>query len=385
MTPPLPVSKPVIAAGRPLDGLRGAWGGSRAVLAWEDRAGLTSDVRSAGLSLPGDPTAGAALLTTGGADEDNPTAAFSSGTWLVAWEDQRTVTTGGDVDVWGALLAQADGAPIGASALHLTTALGAQTGPVAAGGPGAFLVAWRDDRTPGNGGDVYATKVTVGGTVSFPAGTLVAITSRAESPQGAAFDGTDYHLLYVEEDAGTPANAALKELRLHPADLSTTPVVTVATASDPNLHLRGRLACRSDGCLAAWSEEQGTEVRVRNPAGGGVQVVASGLAPDPVATVSAPASTSAPFLVAWTSYDQVAGGRSLWVQPAGLDGAPTGVPVQVSPASASVAASPGIAFDGVDHVLGWAPDAGGLVGAWVQQSGAVRAAPSPLEIGRAHV
>ena len=33
----------------------------------------------------------------------------------------------------------------------------------------------------------------------------------------------------------------------------------------------------------AWSEEQGTEVRARNPYGGAEQVVASGLPPDPVA------------------------------------------------------------------------------------------------------
>lgn len=376
--PPLLVSTPVVAAGRPLDGLRGAWAGGRVALAWEDRAGLTSDIRAAGLNLPVDPTSGAPLLTTGGADEDNPTAAFSSGTWLVAWEDQRTATTGAGVDVWGALLAQADGTPIGASALHLTTALGAQGGPVAAGGGDAFLVAWRDDRTTGNGGDVYATKVSVSGTIAFPAGTLVAITPRSEYPLGAAFDGTDYHLLFAEEDGSPPANAVLKELRLHQSDLSTTPAVTVATPSDPSRHLRGRLACRSDGCLVAWSEEQGTDVRVRNPAGPTVQVVAAGLTPDPVVTLSAPASSASPFLVAWTAYDPSLGGRSLWVQPLGLDGAPTAAPVQVSPASASVSASPGFAFDGVDHVLGWAPDAGGLTAAWVQPTGAVRAAPVAL-------
>ncbi|MCM2334512.1 MAG: hypothetical protein NDI82_11280, partial [Anaeromyxobacteraceae bacterium] len=378
MPPPLQVSAPVIAAGRPLDAMTGAMGAGRVVLAWEDRSGASVDVRAAGWSPPVDPAPGATLLTTGGADEDSPAVAFSSGAWLVAWEDYRTVTTGASVDVWGAVLGQADGSPIGTSALHLTTALGAQGGPVAAGGPGAFLVAWRDDRTAGNGGDVYATKVTTGGGVAFPAGTLVAITSRSEYPLGAAFDGTDYHLLYAEEDTGGTPNAALKDVRLHPTDLFPTAPVTVATPSDPGRRLRGRLACRSDGCLVAWSEEQGTSVLVRNPAGVSVQVAASGLPLEPVAAVSAPASTSSPFLVAWSAYEPVAGGRSLWVQPHGLDGAPAGAPTQVSPASPSVSAGVAMAFDGNDHVLGWAPDAGGLTAAWVQPAGAVRAAPTPL-------
>lgn len=375
----LPALAGVTSTGRAIDGVRGALGGAgQAFVAWEDRAGLTSEVRAAAFAPPADPLAAGTLLTLGGADEDEPSAAFAGGVWLVAWSDQRTVSTGTSVDVWAVRLAQGDGTSLDPAGLHLTTATGAQVAPQVAGGNGSFLVAWRDERGTASAGDIYATSVTAGGIIGATTGTPVVTSVRSEQPVAAAFDGSDFHVLFVEEDASPPSSPVLRDVRIGPGLVVSSPQ-DVAPSSDPNRHLQGNLACRGGGCLAVWSEELGGDVWARNvttlaPA----QSVASGLALPPTALVSASSGAASPFLVSWTAWDGGAGANTLWSRLVGLDGTGAAPPFQVAAASAGVPGRPAASFDGIDHVLAWSPDAGGLAAAWVQPTGSLRAVPATL-------
>jgi hypothetical protein len=354
------------------------------LLTWEDTSSGIADVRAARFGAT-DPRPGL-LLTSGAADENAPAAAYDAGVWLVAWEDKRTVAASGWGDIFAVRLRQVDGTPLDTAALNLSNNAGWQGSTVAAGGGGGFLVAWQDGRAVTGTMDIWATRVTTAGAVSFPAGVaLTTDTTHHERPMAAAFDGTDYHLLHTVEATGASPFQVLRDARIQPADLLTKSTVDVATPLDPNHRLRGQLACRSDGCLAAWSEELGTSISARAIQAGalaGSQVtLATGLPANPSPAVSAATSGTPAFLVAWAEGDWTAQVTTAKAMTTALDGSSPTTPVPVaSGASGASGASSWLAasFDGTDHVVSWAPDSGGLFTGWVGAAGAVRASATQL-------
>jgi hypothetical protein len=355
------------------------------LLAWEDTSSGIADVRAARLGAT-DPRPGSLLLTSGAADENAPAAAYDAGVWLVAWEDKRTVAATGAGDIFGVRLRQADGVALDAAALNLSSATGYQGGPVAAGGGGGFLVAWQDGRAVSGTMDIWATRVTTAGAIAFPAG--VALTTDAthtERPVAAAFDGTDYHLLHTVEATGAPPLQVLRDSRVQPADLLVKSTVDVATPLDPNHHLRAQLGCRSDGCLAAWSEELGTVISARAIQGGALagtqSTLATGLPTDPSPAVSAATSGSPAFLVGWAEADGTAMVTTVKALAVALDGTAATSPVTLASGATGAASQLAASFDGTDHALSWAPSDGGLFTGWVRAAGSARASATQLVPG----
>ena len=351
------------------------------LLAWEDTSNKGQEIR-AGRPGGGDARTGSLLLTTGTADEGQPAVAYDGGTWLVAWEDQRTVVTGGGGDVFALRLGRTDGAPLDSPVLQLTAAPGSQGDVVAAGGGGGFLVAWGDFADQFNT-NLHATRVTTAGTIQSAAGVAVAASpTRHESPLAAGFDGTNYHLLYAERDSGTPSNMLLKDVRIQPADLLRLAPVTVApTPADPNQSLDGGLACRSDGCLVAWAEGGGTNIMARTVVGGTagtpaplVNAVLANARP----RVSAAAAGTPAFLVAWIEQDNSLATQDIRAQLAVPAGTASGTPFTLAAGLTSQWEPPTLSFNGFDHVVAWSPNTGGLTLGWIQADGTPRASPSEL-------
>ncbi len=351
-------------------------GSSAPVLVWEDTSGGPADVRANRIT-PSDSRPGSLLLTTGATDEGAPAAAYHDGVWLVAWEDRRTVAATGSSDVYAVRLNQADGTALDPAGLDLTSAGGFQGGAVAVGGGGGFLVAWADGRAAGNI-DIWATRVTTAGAVNPASTQVTSYAARNELPQSAAFDGTDYHLLYTVEDQAMPPSQVLRDARLQPFDLLTRSDAVVATPSSPGNRLHGQLACRGDGCLAAWSEETGSTILARTIVGGtpaaGTVTLAAGLPPTPNPVVSAAATGAPAFLVAWPEANWTTQATDVNGQMVASDGTAVGTPLQLAAGAAGAAAWTAASFDGTDHVVSWAPDSGGLYTGWVSAAGTVRAA-----------
>lgn len=376
---PAPVATTQVfpATGVAVNAVRAVRDGSSApVLVWEDTSSGLADVRANRLKAA-DSRPGSLLLTTGATDEGGPAAAYDGGVWLVAWEDRRTVATTGASDVFAVRLNKTDGVALDPAGLNLSSATGFQGGAVAVGGGGGFLVAWADGRAAGNI-DVRATRVTTAGVVNPASTQVTSDATRNEFPQSAAFDGTDYHLLYTVEDQAMPPNQVLRDARLQPFDLLTRSDAPVATPASPNNRLHGQLACRGDGCLAAWSEETGSTIQSRTILGGtpaaSPVTLAAGLPPTPNPVVSAAATGAPAFLVAWSEANWTTQATDVNGQMVALDGTTAGTPLQLAAGAAGAANWTAASFDGTDHVVSWAPDSGGLYTGWVSAAGTVRAA-----------
>jgi len=384
VTPPLDPWTQVSPTGASFTGMRAALGTSGLMLAWEDLRSGTPDVRAARLA-GADPIPFGTLLTTGGTDEDAPAAAYTNGQWLVAWEDYRQASTT-SVDVRAARLAQADGAALDPSGLQLTDvgrSLGeAQVHPVAAGGGGRFTVAWRDDRTAGNAGDVYATQVTTSGVVTPSNGLAVTATALSETPLGVAWDGTSFQILHREESATQATAPALRTVRLSAAGAVVPGSVLVATSSDVTRPLRGGLACTTSGCLVAWAEELAGTVRAQGVTGGGLtgggRVLATGLPATPPVALSAIDGLSVPFLVAWTVPDLASNTTAIKGALTFQDGTPS-AQLEVAAGRPGVVNDLTTSVDGNFHVAAWSPAGGGLSLEWLLLDGVPRAAPTTLD------
>jgi hypothetical protein len=158
---------------------------------WKSTSGY--DIRGVRLDLGGvvlDP-AGIAI-STGTADEMYPAIDFDGTNFLVTWQDDR----GGSNDIYGARVTS-DGTVLDASGIPISAVTGAQEYPALAFDGSVYLVVWQDKR--GSTYDIYASRVTAGGTVLNPAGIVISNASRDQAQPAVAFDGANH--LVVWHDA----------------------------------------------------------------------------------------------------------------------------------------------------------------------------------------
>jgi hypothetical protein len=163
------------------------------LVVWSDARTGTADIRGTRVGTNGtalDPT-GIAISTATRA-QTNPVVAWTSGTYLVAWQDLRSGTT---LDVYGARLNDA-GSVLDATGIPISTAPDHQDAPAIAFN-GTFLVVWRDGRS-GSTYDVFAARVGTNGSVSDPNGFGVAAGSFHEfAPAVAPGPGGTWSVAYL--------------------------------------------------------------------------------------------------------------------------------------------------------------------------------------------
>ena len=145
----------------------GTDGGGGAIVAWEDRRGANSDIYAQRINVSGAPVwaANGAAVCTATADQVTPAViADDAGGALISWSDGRT--PGNGTDVYAQRVSGAAGAPAwAANGVVLCDTLGNQESPaVVHDGEGGVIVAWRDFRA-GSTSDVYSQHVDGGGLV----------------------------------------------------------------------------------------------------------------------------------------------------------------------------------------------------------------------------
>jgi hypothetical protein len=139
-------------------------GGGGAILAWEDRRGANSDIYAQRVNVSGSPVwaANGAAVCNASNDQVSPAiTADDIGGALISWSDGRTPANG--TDVYAQRVSGAGASAWAANGVVLCDTLGNQETPaVVYDGEGGVIVAWRDFR-PGTNSDVYSQHVDGGG------------------------------------------------------------------------------------------------------------------------------------------------------------------------------------------------------------------------------
>jgi len=150
----------------------------------------------------GAPSAEVLLPVREGKDAYQPTAAFGSGKYLVAWQAGRVAP--GDLreghKFIGDIVAcrvDASGKPLDAKPIVVCGAPDLQERPDAAFGGDVFLVAWQDLRN-GKDWDVYAARVSPDGVVLDPDGILVAGGAHNQAKPDVAWDGKAFVVVWQD-------------------------------------------------------------------------------------------------------------------------------------------------------------------------------------------
>ena len=230
---------------------------------------------------------GQALWTAGGVplsinlpvkDQLFPTAVPDGyGGCLVFWQDQR----GTDSQIYGQHLTIVGTRGWGDEAMQMAPNPADQTGPAAASdGAGGAVVAWRDWRSVSSGGDVdlYAARVNTAGTLVYSA-TTVSIATTVEGYPRVAGDGAGGAFVAWATDQPNGADNNVHAQFLSPSGVKVwgTHGTGVCIAAE----YQGSVALAPDGAgglWVAWEDYRGTDSAVYfqrvNSSGG--TVLASG-------------------------------------------------------------------------------------------------------------
>ncbi len=169
---------------------------TNALVVWHDfRNGPASDIYGARVTPAGlvlDPTGTA--VSTASNSQTVPAVASNGVISLAVWQDYRN---GGASDIYGSRVA-ANGVILDPMGRAISTATGNQERPVALSDGRDFLVVWQDKRG-GTYYDIYGARVTDGGAVLDTAGIAVSTAAKSQTVPTIAFDGTNYFVAWEDE------------------------------------------------------------------------------------------------------------------------------------------------------------------------------------------
>lgn len=172
-----------------------AYGGGQFLVTWTNRVSGDDDVYMTKVSPAGVvANPGGVPVSSGAQYANKSTVAWNGSRFLVAWVDSR----GGPV-VNTIYAARVDAVGVqDPSGIQLSLTPAFETEPTVASNGSDFLVAWSDNRTPANGAEIWASRVTNAGVATAPGGFLVASRVGSQYLPAAAFDGTNYFVAYVQ-------------------------------------------------------------------------------------------------------------------------------------------------------------------------------------------
>jgi len=297
-----------------------AFDGTNYFVVWQDARTPSYDVYGARVTPSGAILDGGGIaIARGGRSQLAPAVAFDGSDYLVAWSELRA-NEGGNYDIYGARVSPA-GTVLDPAGIGISTASGTQAAPAVTSGGGNSLVVWEDGR---NKGQIFAARVTAGGTVLDPNGIELSPANGFALSPAAAFDGGNYLVAWSDTRTFTTF------------DIYGARVTQSGTVLDP------------DGFPI--STEDSTQER------------------------PAIAFDGANYLVAWDDlrsgpHSDIYGAR---VSPAGTVLDPTGIAVSTA---ANDQASPVVAFDGATYLVAWQDSRAGssdIYAARVTRAGVVR-------------
>jgi len=174
-----------------------AFDGTNYLVAWQDMRSGNFDIYGTRVSKSGavlDP-AGMAI-STADARQAHPAVAFDGVHYLVVWDDQRTNISD---DIYGSRV-NPSGGVLDAKGIAVSTAVNRQQYPTVTYGGGSYLVAWQDDRSGFE--DIYGSRVTASGSVLNPSGIPICRAANNQAYPAAGYDGTNYIAVWQDFRAG---------------------------------------------------------------------------------------------------------------------------------------------------------------------------------------
>ncbi len=168
-----------------------AYGSSSYLVVWD--GGGSSAIYGARVTPAGVVQDSTPITITTATGAYNPAVAYGGSQFLVAWEDSRG-TTGKDIY---ASRVSVSGTVLDPSGVAVSTSAENQSEPAVASSGSGFLVAWRDYRSD-TYGDIYAARVTSAGAVQDSGGIgICTVSGVAQKPQ-VSYGGGDYFVVWQD-------------------------------------------------------------------------------------------------------------------------------------------------------------------------------------------
>jgi len=348
-----------------------AFDGNRYFVTWDDDLYGCPNIYGARLTRQMSmlDTTGISISRSRGAanTQHDPSVAFDGSNFLVAWVDNRNMA--------GAIYAarvSLGGTNLDPAGIPICTLASNRGYPSVAFDGTNYLVTWADGRRS-DSADIYATRVTRGGSVLDPQGIPLVVGGDAHTFPQAAFNGADY--LLVWDDVSDSGMCSIRCARVSPAGQVLDPGDTLCTAWSAWMPV---VAANGANWLAAWHDWRSE----MNPGVYGARITSAGQVLDPGGfTIGAAdvgegcaslASDGTNYLAVWERADEsmldVRGAR---INTAGvlLDS------FMVQPAVDSYATPPIVRFDGTNYGVVWVDSSWvtswGICGARIRPSGDV--------------
>src|SRR6266540_3502064 len=303
-----------------------------------------------------------------------PSVAFGAGTYVVAWQDERS--TPESYDIYAARVSQS-GAVLDPAGIAIGTAANSQYSPTVAYHGSNYLVAWQDERA-GFGGDIFGARVSQTGVVLDAMGIPISTATNGQRVPHLAFDGTN--ALVVWQDTRSGGQADIYGARVNQAGSVLDPQgIPISTA--PHAQALPEIAFDGANYLAAWQDQRGS-LESWDIYGARITPGGSVLDPAGIPISTAPEAQEWPsvafggttYVVSWQDERvndeiDIYGAR---VNQAGSVLDPAGIRLSTV---ANRQEAPSAAFDGTNYLVSWYDDRSGsgwdIYGARVSQAGTV--------------
>lgn len=295
---------------------------------------------------------GPALGASSHEDRYDPAVAFDGTNYLVVWQDRRP---GVSFDIYAARVSEA-GAVLDPLGIPISKAVGNQWAPAVAFDGTNFVVAWQDDRSTSTGPNVYGGRVSPAGILLDPGGIPISTAPGAQLMPAVARAGASSLVVWTEGGAASDIRGA----RVSPAGAVLDPAgLSVSAAAGAQLN--PAVAFGTSSSLVVWEDYRtgpsadlyGARVTeagaLLDPAG---LAIAAG--PD-YERNGAVAFDGSSFLAAWESYAAGAGSDVL-ARRISTGGALLGSGSVAVAVSAGSQARPALAFDGANFLAAWQDD-----------------------------
>jgi len=351
--------------------------GTNYFVAWFDnRTGTGYDIYGTLLGTDGSVLNTSGIPISTAADAQRlPSVSFGGTDFIIIWYDRRD---GSNNDIFGARVNHS-GVVQDPSGIHISNIDAQQTSPAVISYSGQWLVVWKDNRN-GNYADIYGSRISASGTVTDEDGILISASAQMQGKPAAAFDGTNYLVVWQEDRGGGPP-FDIYGMRITPGgyylDTDPIPISTVSGSQE-----YPAVAFDNDSIyLVVWQDD-------RSGSGGddifGARVTTSGNVLDPpgIAISTATGRQRFPsvafdgtnFLAVWaderggSSVDDIYG---TLVQRNGNVISPSGIAIADD---ANWQRNPSVAFDGTNYLVVWGDYGSGtwdedIYGVRVNQSG----------------
>ncbi|MCX6842706.1 MAG: T9SS type A sorting domain-containing protein [candidate division WOR-3 bacterium] len=337
-----------------------AFDGTNYLVAWQDYRTTDFDLYASRVTPAGTVLDPAGLpIATSAIYQRYPSLTFGNSSYFLTWERWDSAGCSG---VWGARI-ETSGVPRDTG---FSVAPAAQRHAPVIYGDNRYFTAWEQD-------GIRATWVDTSGNIQNPSGSPVYAIANEQRQPGAAFNGTDYLVVWQDERPGDTAD--IRGIRISQSGAQVDPLPFTISAAGKT---QGNPAVASNGSdwLVTWSDLRNdtADIYAARVSQGGVVLDTAGIricTADGSQTLPAVAYNGADYLVVWQDgrpgYVAIYAAR---VTSAGFVLDPDGFRVCSSEYSQEF---PSLSFDGTNCLVVWADSRAGrdIFGARIDANGYV--------------